>query len=82
MTSPDSFAIIDDQILDGEDQTTTKLEDAIQWTQVYAELLRLSVRIRAEGRSDSETLQQQADMYGRRLAFWKNRCREIADRYP
>ncbi len=33
-----SFAIIDDQILDAEDLTTTKLEDAVHWTQVHAEL--------------------------------------------
>ncbi len=77
-----SFAIIDDQILDGEDLTTTKLEDAVHWTQVHAELLRLSVRIRAERQSDSDALLRQAEMYGRRLALWKTRCREIAERYP
>lgn len=77
-----SFAMIDDQVLDGEDPTTTNLEDAIHWTQVYADLLRLAVKIQAERRSDSLTLQQQVDLYGRRLTFWKTRCREIAERYP
>jgi hypothetical protein len=68
-----TFAIIDDQILDGEDSTTTSVEDAAAWTQVYAELLRISFSLQADSRSESETLQQQADMYRRRLTFWKNR---------
>ncbi len=72
-----TFAVIDDQILDVEDPETTQLEDAVHWTRVYAELLRISTSLQAAGRLDSETLQRQADMYRRQLAFRKTRRRRI-----
>jgi hypothetical protein len=81
-TPPPSFALLDDAVLDGEDLGTTDLETALRWVSVYAELLRTALVLRSRAQPSSETLRQQADMYGRRLLLWKARASEIAERFP
>ncbi|HVH64937.1 MAG TPA: hypothetical protein VM674_02800 [Candidatus Acidoferrum sp.] len=77
-----SFALVDDAVLDGEDLDTMDLEQALRWIHTYAQLLDLSVRLQAEQPRQIGALKKQADMYGRRLGFWKIRCQVIAERYP
>jgi hypothetical protein len=80
--SASRFALIDDTVLDEEDAETRDLEQALRWVRTYAELLTLAVRLQAERPVQVDSLRRQAEMYGRRLQLWKDRCRTIADRYP
>lgn len=82
VASVSSFALIDDVLLDGKDPDSMDLEQALRWIRTYAELLDLSVRFQAEQPRQIAPLTKQADRYGRRLAFWKTRCRAIVARYP
>lgn len=80
--TPETFALIDDAVLDGEDLTTMELESALRWVSVYANLLRTAVRLRSTTQASNEGLRRQAEMYARRLELWKARAAAIADRYP
>ena len=77
-----SFALIDDRVLDEEDDDTRDLEQALRWVRVYAGLLSLALKMQAEPAGYTDGLKQQADLYSRRLALWKERSQIIADRYP
>jgi hypothetical protein len=82
VASVSEYALIDDCVLDTEDPDTLDLEQALRWVQTYAQLLALSVMVQAEHRGQIDGLARQAEMYSRRLAFWKERSKAIADRFP
>lgn len=84
----------EDQLLEGEDPSTTYLEDAAHWVDVYAELLDVKADLLTtidrdrEGLSDEalreiegtdrRLLEAEAERFRRRLAFWRERCDELA----
>lgn len=72
-----------DELLEGEDPRTGGLEEAIRWMRVYADLL--GKVLRAHQQADPTGLvgpPERVTRLERRLTFWKERCRQIAERYP
>lgn len=82
-----------DETLPGEDPTSTYLDDAIHWINVYSELLGVKAALldRAdeaiEGASpeaahevgfDRDFLEAQARRYAVRLHYWRRRARELS----
>ncbi len=82
VTAPADVVLIDGKILDEEVDDSRDLEQAFRWVTVYAELLRIALKRQADQHTPADVLRKQVDLYGRRLALWKDRCRVIADRYP
>jgi hypothetical protein len=84
------------RLLEGEDESTTYLDDALHWTKVYGELLEFkhSLLTVAERRmpkmdEDAETevketdlkvLKAEAARFERRLVFWLERARLLEAR--
>ena len=84
------------RLLEGEDETTTYLDDALHWTKVYTELLEfkhslltVAERWMPEMDDDAETevkatdlkvLKAEAARFERRLAFWLERGRLLEAR--
>ena len=83
-----------ERLLEGEDETTSYVDDAIHWTKVYAELLdfKRSLLSLAEKRApsmgddaktevkdtDLKILKAEADRFERRFAFWQARAGELS----
>ncbi|MFI5285325.1 MAG: hypothetical protein ACHQ4F_03295 [Candidatus Dormibacteria bacterium] len=81
------------RLLEGEDEGTTYVDDAIHWTKVYSELLdfKASLLTVAEHRlpsmdddaesevreTDLKVLKAEAARFERRLEFWRERIREL-----
>jgi hypothetical protein len=81
------------RLLEGEDEDTTYVDDAVHWTKVYAELLdfKASLLTLAEHRlpsmgddaesevkeTDLKVLKAEAARFERRLEFWRDRIREL-----
>ena len=81
------------RLLEGEDEGTAYVDDAVHWTKVYAELLdfKQSLLTVAERRlssmdldaqsevqeTDLKVLQAEAARFERRLEFWQRREREL-----
>lgn len=60
--------------LPGEDMESTDAGDARHWAVVYAELLHgLRSMMRSGGMEDDDRLRERADMYARRLLYWRAR---------
>lgn len=84
------------RLLEGEDEHTEYVDDAVHWTEVYAELLdfKQSLLDLAERRvaelddaaesevrdTDLKVLAAEADRFRRRLAFWQRRVEELEAR--
>lgn len=69
--------VVDEVLLDGEDPGTADLDLATRWMQVYAEMLRLSASLEATRPAEVGSLRRQAELYRRRMAFWRERCLAI-----
>jgi hypothetical protein len=81
------------RLLEGEDEDTMYVDDAVHWTKVYAELLdfKASLLTVAEQRlpsmdddaeaevreTDLKVLKAEAARFERRLEFWRERIREL-----
>ncbi|MFZ0128668.1 MAG: hypothetical protein WB808_12040 [Candidatus Dormiibacterota bacterium] len=81
------------RLLEGEDEDTMYVDDAVHWTKVYAELLdfKASLLTVAEHRlpsmdddaesevreTDLKVLKAEAARFERRLEFWRERAREL-----
>jgi hypothetical protein len=86
-------AVEPERLLDGEDEHTAYIDDAIHWTKVYTELLdfKRSLLTLAEQRvpamdddaslevkeTDLKVLKAEAVRFERRLAFWDDRVRAL-----
>ena len=84
-----------DRLLEGENPSTTHLEDAVHWIQVYEDLLTFKRRLlqsagevapemdksaREEvGKTDLTILVAEAARLERRLRFWRERADELRD---
>jgi hypothetical protein len=89
-------AVEPERLLEGEDEHTEYVDDAVHWTEVYAELLdfKQSLLDLAEQRvaaldddagsevreTDLKVLAAEAARFQRRLAFWRGRIEELAGR--
>lgn len=61
-------------MLPGEDLDSTNADDARHWTVVYGELLSgIRAMIRAGDADGTDRLQQRAELYARRLLYWRAR---------
>jgi hypothetical protein len=81
------------RLLEGEDEHTVHVDDAVHWTKVYAELLdfKRSLMAVSEHRvesmgddaesevkeTDLKVLKAEADRFERRLAFWQERAVQL-----
>jgi hypothetical protein len=88
-------AVEPERLLEGEDEHTVFVDDAVHWTKVYAELLdfKRSLLTLAEQRvpamdddagseiegTDLKVLQAEAARFERRLGFWQERVSELED---
>ncbi|HEY6783045.1 MAG TPA: hypothetical protein VI296_07400 [Candidatus Dormibacteraeota bacterium] len=86
-------AVEPERLLEGEDEHTEYVDDAVHWTEVYAELLdfKQSLLDLAERRvaalddaaesevreTDLKVLAAEAARFRRRLAFWQRRVEEL-----
>lgn len=86
-------AVEPERLLEGEDEHTAYVDDAIHWTKVYTELLdfKRSLLTVAEHRvpamdddassevkeTDLKVLKAEAARFERRLAFWQDRVRAL-----
>lgn len=84
-----------DRLLEGENPSTTHLDDAVHWIQVYEDLLTFKRRLlqsagevapemeesaRDEvGKTDLTILVAEAARLERRLRFWRERADELRD---
>jgi alkylhydroperoxidase/carboxymuconolactone decarboxylase family protein YurZ len=81
-----------DLLLPGEDPTTTDVRDAVQWTQVYRELIGMTAALlersdstlRAmtaaaarEGATTQQVLRAQREQYLARYDFWHDRAMSL-----
>jgi hypothetical protein len=89
-------AVEPERLLEGEDEHTEYLDDAVHWTEVYAELLdfKRSLLDLAEQRvaalddaaesevreTDLKVLAAEAARFRRRIAFWQRRVEELEAR--
>jgi hypothetical protein len=89
-------AVEPERLLDGEDEHTAYVDDAVHWTKVYAELLDfkrslLAVsdrRMRSMGddaesevkETDVKVLEAEAARFERRLDFWQERVDQLKAR--
>ena len=89
-------AVEPERLLDGEDEDTSYVDDAVHWTKVYAELLdfKRSLLTLAEKRvpamdddagsevkdTDLKVLKAEAARFERRFAFWQARVSELSAR--
>jgi hypothetical protein len=89
-------AVEPERLLEGEDEHTEYIDDAVHWTEVYAELLdfKQSLLELAEQRvaaldddagsevreTDLKVLAAEAARFRRRLAFWQGRIGELEAR--
>ncbi len=80
--APAYVALIDEDSLDEGDADSRDLDQAFRWVTVYAELLSVALKTQADQQTPADVLRKQVDLYARRLALWKDRCRAIANRYP
>jgi hypothetical protein len=87
-------AVEPERLLDGEDEDTSYVDDAVHWTKVYAELLdfKRSLLTVAEKRvpsmdddagaevkdTDLKVLKAEAARFERRFAFWQARAGELS----
>jgi hypothetical protein len=88
-------AVEPERLLEGEDEHTAFVDDAVHWTKVYKELLdfKRSLLTLAEQRvpamdddavsevegTDLKVLQAEAARFERRLGFWQERVSELED---
>ena len=86
-------AVEPERLLEGEDEHTAYVDDAIHWTKVYTELLdfKRNLLTVAEQRvksmeadassevkeTDLKVLRAEADRFERRLSFWRDRSSEL-----
>jgi hypothetical protein len=86
-------AVEPERLLEGEDEDTAYVDDAVHWTKVYTELLdfKRSLLTLAEQRvpsmdddaglevkeTDLKVLKAEASRFERRLEFWQGRIREL-----
>jgi hypothetical protein len=86
-------AVEPERLLEGEDEDTAYVDDAVHWTKVYTELLdfKRSLLTLAEQRvpsmdddaglevkeTDLKVLEAEAFRFERRLEFWQGRVREL-----
>jgi len=91
-------AVEPERLLNGEREDTQYLDDAEHWAKVYAELLdfkrallavahdRVASMNEAAGAeveaTDLKILKAEADRFERRLRFWRDRIRLLAERRP
>jgi hypothetical protein len=89
-------AVEPERLLEGEDEHTAYVDDAVHWTKVYAELLDfkqslldLAERRVAELNDDAETEVRETDLkvlaaeaarFQRRLTFWQGRIEALETR--
>ena len=90
-----SEAVDPERLLEGENPSTTHLEDAVHWLRVYQDLLAFKSRLlqsageltpemeeiaREEvGRTDLTILAAEAARLERRLSFWRERVDQLRD---
>jgi hypothetical protein len=90
-------AIDPDRLLEGENPSTTHLEDAVHWIQVYEDLLAFKRRLlqsagevapemeemaREEvGKTDLTILVAEAARVERRLRFWRERADKLREQH-
>lgn len=86
-------AVQPERLLEGEDEHTSYVDDAIHWTKVYTELLdfKRNLLMMAEQRvksmdtdassevkeTDLKVLRAEAERFERRLSFWRGRSSEL-----
>ena len=91
-------AVEQDRLLEGEDPSSTYLDDATHWIAVYTELtgvkrdlLRLAEERtphleedarREVARTDLVILDAEMKRFQRRLEFWRRRCSELGGTLP
>src|SRR5438094_5626688 len=89
-------AVDPDRLLEGENPSTTHLEDAVHWVQVYEDLLAFKRRLQQSageatpemeeiareevGKTDMTILAAETARLERRLRFWRERADELRDR--
>lgn len=89
-------AVEPERLLEGEDESTTYLDDALHWTKVYTELLdfkrgllTVAEQEVASMDGDAETEVKETDLkvltaeaarFARRLAFWETRTNQLTPR--
>jgi hypothetical protein len=89
-------AVDPDRLLEGENPSTTLLEDAVHWIRVYEDLLTFKRQMLESvgevapemdeiaqeevGKTDLTILAAEAARLKRRLRFWRDRADELRDR--
>lgn len=82
-----------DRLLDGEDPSTTRREDAEHWLVVYGRLLGFKQNVigtaqaseanlpqpaQEEAEADVEALEEEQQQVKRRYEFWRSRLRDLS----
>lgn len=75
-SEPVAEAATVDALLPGELARSDRLDDAIHWAAVYAELTRFLLEVEAGAPAPSPTLAR----YTRRLEYWRGRLAELGGR--